>query len=108
MAGQIIHFLKRVGTETRITVRIWFGFALVLYGLFLALTLTVHLRVWVSTDWDILHATQAALPRIVDVPFSLLTLLGSAEVTGIVFLLLVWRARPARRVPLILAFGGAT
>jgi membrane-associated phospholipid phosphatase len=72
------------------------------------LSLTVHLRAWQAFDWETLVALQAAFPRAVDAPFSLLTLIGSAEVTGAMFLALVWRAAPAQRVPLILAFGIAT
>lgn len=72
------------------------------------LTLTVHQRAWASFDWVTLGALQTALPRAVDVPFSFLTLVGSAEVTGILFLLLVWRAPVAQRVPLLVAFGVAT
>lgn len=108
MFKQITSLLQRSITETHLVARAWLGWAIVLGGLYLVLTLTVHLRVWVNVDWNILHATQAVLPRLVDVPFSLLTLIGSAEVTGTVFLLLVWRASAARRLPLIFAFGGAT
>lgn len=108
MARQITDFLKQVVVETRIVARAWLGFAIVLGACYLLLTLTVHLRMWVNIDRDILHATQAAFPRVVDVPFSLFTLLGSAEVTGVIFLGFVWRVHPARRLPLFLTFGGAT
>jgi undecaprenyl-diphosphatase len=84
------------------------GVATGLLGLFLLLTLTVHLRAWQRVDWQVLHITQALLPRTVDVPFSLLSLIGSAEVTGSIFLILLWRTRAPRRLPLVLAFGGAT
>jgi undecaprenyl-diphosphatase len=106
MAGPMTNFLKQL--ETRITARAWLGFAIALCGLYLMLTLTVHWRAWAQVDWNILHATQAALPRVVDAPFSLLSLIGSAEVTGVIFLWLVWRARAARRLPLFLALGSAT
>ena len=86
----------------------WMWLAFVLGFVYLLLTLTVHWRVWESLDWNTLLATQAALPRLVDVPFSLLSVLGSAEVTSAIFLLLVWRARAARRLPLLLAFASAT
>jgi undecaprenyl-diphosphatase len=82
--------------------------AIVLGILDLFLTITVHLRLWQTLDWDSLIATQAALPRVVDVPFSLLSLVGSAELTGLVLLVIVFYARSARRVPLILTFGIAT
>jgi membrane-associated phospholipid phosphatase len=82
--------------------------AIVLGFLDLALTLTVHLRVWQPLDWQFVVALQAALPRAVDVPFSFLSLIGAVEVTGLILLVIVFYARPARRVPLILAFGSAT
>ncbi len=85
---------------------VWIAIGLGILDLFL--TITVHLRVWQTCDWNSLIATQAALPRWVDLPFSILSLIGAAEVTGLIFLALVFYARPARRVPLILAFGVAT
>lgn len=88
--------------------RIWVWLATILAFLTLALTLTVHWRAWQTFDWETLRAIQAAFPRAVDAPFSLLSFVGSAEATGALFLLIVWRARPAQRVPLILAFGIAT
>lgn len=88
--------------------RLWIWLVIILGFLTLVLTVTVHLRVWQTFDWEALRTIQAALPRVVDTPFSLLSLLGSAEVTGLIFLLVVLSARPARRIPLILAFGMAT
>ncbi len=76
--------------------------------LFVLLTLTTHLRLWQSFDWDTLAALQNAFPRSVDVPFSLLTLLGSAEITGVILLVLVFLAPSPQRLPLILMFGLAT
>ncbi|MEW5718614.1 MAG: phosphatase PAP2 family protein [Chloroflexota bacterium] len=88
--------------------RIWVWLAIGLGILDLLLAITVHLRAWQKIDWDALVVTQAALPRTVDVPFSIFSLIGAAEVTGVAFLAIVFYARPARRVPLILAFGIAT
>jgi membrane-associated phospholipid phosphatase len=88
--------------------RTWVWLAITFGLLTCILSLAVHLRAWQTFDWETLDALQAAFPRAVDAPFSLLTLIGSAEVTGIIFLAMVWRARPAQRVPLILAFGIAT
>jgi membrane-associated phospholipid phosphatase len=88
--------------------RIWIWVAIVLGVLGLFLTLTVHLRVWQAFDWESVAGLQAALPRGVDVPFSLLSLIGSAELTGLILLVIVFYARPERRVPLILTFGIAT
>lgn len=88
--------------------RTWVWLAIILGVATVILTLTVHLRAWQTFDWKTLDALQAAFPRAVDAPFSLLSFIGSAEVTGAIFLAVVWRARPAQRVPLILAFGIAT
>ncbi|MBI5034421.1 MAG: phosphatase PAP2 family protein [Chloroflexi bacterium] len=75
---------------------------------FVLLTITTHLRLWQSFDWEMLVALQAALPRLVDAPFSVFTLLGSAEFTGVLFFVLVLCAPTKQRLPLILAFGLAT
>ncbi len=83
-------------------------FSIALGFLFLVLTITVHLRLWQSLDWAALAAMQSALPRAVDLPFSIFSLLGSAEVTGIIFLALLFTMRAANRLPMILAFGVAT
>ena len=82
--------------------------AIFLAGLFSLLTLTVHLRVWESFDLESLLALQNMIPRSVDTPASLLSLVGSAEVTGLIFLALLVYVRPTRRLPLIIAFGAAT
>ena len=83
-----------------------FAFALGL--LFLVVTATVHLRFWQSLDWMALVAMQAALPRAADLPFSIFSLLGSAEVTGLILLTLLFAIHAADRLPVILAFGVAT
>ena len=80
----------------------------ILLGLFVLLTITTHLRFWQAFDWDLLIAFQSALPRVIDRPFSLITLIGSAEFTAIILLVLVVLAPAARRVPLIVGFGLAT
>ena len=79
-----------------------------LLGFFVLLTITTHFRLWQSFDWETLIALQSALPRVVDAPFSILTLLGSAEFTGVIFLVLVLLAPAKQRLPLVLAFGLAT
>ena len=73
--------------------------------LFILLTVTVHLRLWQAFDWETLTALQNAIPRWTDVLFSVLTLLGSAEITGLIILALVVFAPSAQRLPLILTFG---
>jgi undecaprenyl-diphosphatase len=80
----------------------------ILLALFILLTFSVHLRLWQSFDWETLTALQNAIPRWTDVPFSALTLMGSAEITGLIFIALVIFAPSKHRLSLILAFGAAT
>lgn len=80
-----------------------FRFAFCL-ALFILLAISVHWRWWELFDWSVLYALQATLPRTVDVPFSLLSLLGSAEITTLIFLAIVWGARAEHRLPLLIAF----
>lgn len=78
---------------------------LLLFGL---LSLAIHLRLLESIDWESLAIIQNVLPRWLDVPLSFVTLLGSAEITGLIFLVIVTRAPTAQRLPLIFSFGLAT
>ena len=80
---------------------------LALFLFFGLLSITVHLRLWQSWDWDSLIALQSALPRSVDWFSSLFSIIGSAEVTGVIFLALLFSARPAQRLPWIITFGFA-
>jgi membrane-associated phospholipid phosphatase len=79
--------------------------AAIVLALFAVLSLTIYLRWWQAFDQQALLTLQTLVPRAVDLPFSLLSLVGSAEVTGVTFLALVWLAPPARRVPLLVTFG---
>lgn len=92
--------------ETKLKLK--FAFAIFLIVLFGLLTLTVHLRLWESFDWDSLQAIQNAVPRMADLPASLLSIVGSAEVTGLIFLALLILAQPAQRLPWFITFGAAT
>ncbi len=76
----------------------------VLLTLFIVLAISVHLRWWVALDWSVLYVLQATLSRAVDIPFSLLSLLGSAEITSVILLAIVWGARAEQRVSLLIAF----
>ncbi len=89
--------------------RVWLGILLSLAGFFTGLSWLVHTRALVEFDRTVLFTLQATLPRIVDLPFSWLSVLGSAEITSAIFLALVFfLAPPAQRVPFILAFGAMT
>ncbi len=65
--------------------------------LFLLLSFLVNKDVFRNLDYDSLVTLQGVFGRYVDLPFSVLTLLGSSEVTllmtGIIFLLLLWRKK---------------
>lgn len=65
--------------------------------LFLLLSFLVNKDVFRNLDYDTLVSLQGVFGRYVDLPFSILTLLGSSEVTllitGIIFLLLLWRKK---------------
>jgi membrane-associated phospholipid phosphatase len=80
----------------------------VLSVLFVGLSLIVHYRLAESFDLATLAGLQRLMPPEVDVPFSLLTWIGSAEVTGLVVLVILIFIRPLQRVLLILSFGLTT
>lgn len=69
------------------------GLALV----FLFLSFLVNKDIFRDFDFDVLVTLQGIFGRYIDLPFSILTLLGSSEVTllitGIIFLLLLWRKK---------------
>lgn len=81
------------------------GFFLVLFGM---LALSVHWRFWQTLDLEAVLLLQSVLPRSVDWSFSLLSLLGSAEATGLIVLAIIFCARPAQRLPLLFGFSLAT
>jgi len=87
-------------------IEIWAAILLNVLGLFLGLT--VHLRLWQAFDLETLLALQGTLPRVLDVPFSLFTLLGSAELTVALVFAIAFFAQRSRRLPLILSLGLAT
>jgi membrane-associated phospholipid phosphatase len=88
--------------------RRWMISIFVLSVLFVGLSLIVHYRLAASFDLVTLAGIQRFMPRDVDVPFSLLTWVGAAEVTGLVVLVILIFIRPLQRVLLILSFGLTT
>lgn len=82
--------------------------AITLFSLFLALAATVHAQIWRAVDWAALTWLQTSLPRSVDLPFSMLSLLGSVEITTTILFALVLLSPPRRRIPIIVAFGAMT
>ncbi len=79
-----------------------------LLGAFLGMAATVHAQVWQAIDWAALTWLQNRLPRSVDLPFSMLSLLGSVEITTAILLALVLLSPPRQRIPIIVAFGAMT
>ncbi len=75
-----------------------------LCGLYALLTIIVNARVLVGVDHEITTRLQQIIPRAVDLPSSILSLLGSAEVTVLIFAALVLLARPQVRVKLVALF----
>lgn len=78
---------------------------MILFSAFLLLAATVHAQMWLTIDWAALTWLQRTLPRSVDLPFSMFSLLGSVEITTLMVFALVVISPPRRRIPLILAFG---
>ncbi len=58
----------------------------------------------ISIDLQTTLLLQQTIPRAADLPFSILSLLGSVEITAAIFVVLVLLARPSIRVPLVLMF----
>jgi membrane-associated phospholipid phosphatase len=88
--------------------RIWVWTVILVSTLNLILALSVHLRFWQTLDLEVVLALQHALTRSFDLPFSIFSLLGSAEVTALIFLVVVFLARSAQRFSLIFCFGSMT
>ncbi len=102
MSGGSAHIGERILGQTPGLRRVWlFLFVAALYVL---LALTVHLRLWAEFD---LAATQFLdrVPRALDPPLSVFSLIGSAEVTGLVVLAYALFVCPTgSRVRLIVLF----
>lgn len=71
--------------------------SLILAVIFLVLSLLVNKDIFRNLDYKVLTGFQSIFTRAADLPFSVLTLFGSSEVTvsviGIIFLLLIWREK---------------
>jgi undecaprenyl-diphosphatase len=77
-----------------------------LLAVWLVLTSTVNLRLWQNSDLKVTLALQAALPRSVDIPFSVLSIVGSAEISTLIFLAIVFSLVPrSMRLPAIFLYG---
>src|SRR3990167_2469651 len=69
--------------------RVLFFFSLALFLAFIYFSYLVSRETFVQFDFDTTVKIQDRLPHKVDLPFSILSIIGSAEVTGIVWILLV-------------------
>ncbi|HEX7592601.1 MAG TPA: phosphatase PAP2 family protein [Anaerolineae bacterium] len=78
--------------------------ATILCGLYVLLALLVNARLLQQFDLQATLFLQSVLPRALDLPFSILSLLGSVEITAAIFVVLVLLACPSVRVPLVLMF----
>lgn len=83
----------------------WLGLAIVTIGLFALGALATQMGLLRSLDESSIRLLQAAVPRAFDLPFSILSFLGSFEIT-IVFLSLVLFVffRPPYRIHLLVLF----
>jgi len=72
---------------------LYLRWGLITFGLFLILSLIVSTGILNSFDYKTSVTLQSFIPRIIDTPFSIFSILGTAEVTGVIllFLLLVFR-----------------
>lgn len=66
-----------------------FSLAVALFFAFICFSYLVHSGRFVKTDFDLTVKIQYHIPRKFDLPFSILTLIGSLEVTGIIWLLIL-------------------
>jgi membrane-associated phospholipid phosphatase len=80
----------------------------ILCTLYVLLAIVVNTRALASPDLDITLCLQNVLPRSLDLPASIPSLLGSAEVTIPIFVILVILSKPAHRTRLVALFLLAT
>lgn len=76
----------------------------ILCGLYVLLAILVHNRVFASIDFDTTRLLQQIIPRSADLPSSILSLLGSVEITVLIFAGLVFLSSRGIRVRLVLLF----
>ncbi|MBI4790861.1 MAG: phosphatase PAP2 family protein [Chloroflexi bacterium] len=85
--------------------RAWLTLALALGSLYFLLALGVQAGLFRAFDYESILVLQALVPRAFDLPFSLLSLLGSFELTTIYVLALLYLFfRPRRRIQLFALF----
>ncbi len=75
-----------------------------LCALYILLAIAVNARMLESLDLDITLFLQSALPHSLDLLSSILSLLGSAEVTIPIFAILIFLSKPTVRVRLVALF----
>jgi len=83
----------------------WKTWGAILCTLYLILAIAVQNRLFHTIDVQTELVLQATVSRIVDFPSSLITLIGDAEVTIPIFMVLFFFARPSHRLPLVFLFG---
>jgi membrane-associated phospholipid phosphatase len=70
---------------------------------FIFLTVGVKFRLFLGIDWQTTVLTQSIFPHIFDTPFSLLSLLGTFEVSTIILTLILLVAPPLRPRRILIA-----
>lgn len=88
-------------TESKRTSLLW---GLILFGLYGLLAVLVHNRVFANIDFSATRLLQRIIPRTADWPSSVLSLLGSAEISVLIFAALVFRSSRGTKVRLVLFF----
>lgn len=85
--------------------RTWIGVGATLAIVYLVLALGAYGETFMALDSTITALLQNTIPRLFDLPFSVLSLLGSFELTSLFFLAVVFLCfAPKYRLPLLLLF----
>ena len=97
--GLVVNYINPTMHMTKHT--LW---GCILCGIYVLLAFLVHNRILVSIDLETTTLLQQIIPRSADLPSSVLSLLGSVEITILVLAALLLLARPTVRVRLVLLF----
>jgi undecaprenyl-diphosphatase len=73
--------------------------------IFVLFTFLVHKEIFTQVDFNTTVRTQNDIPRFFDMPFSLLSLIGSVEVVVLILLILLAKLRKLNTIFILLFFG---
>jgi undecaprenyl-diphosphatase len=82
----------------------WARRGAILCALFVLLTLAVQLRLTNTWDYQATVFMQSITPRFLDLPFSILSIVGSAEIGIPLFLVMLYRTPPSSRIRVAILF----